>query len=108
MASKKNTIVKSGYDVLSLGDNTAAAKIRDVFNVLAHLPTGPPTLLTVQETARLLRCSASSLNKWRLIGRGPHFVYVGSRVRYRPTDIAEYINKQIRASTSAEQSPTAA
>ena len=108
MANKKNTILKSGYDLLSLGDNTAATKIRDVFDLLAHPPTGPPTLLTVEETARLLRCSVSSLNKWRLIGRGPHFVYVGSRVRYRPADIAEYVDKQIRASTSAEQSPTGA
>ena len=43
-------------------------------------------LLTVQEVAAQLRCSVSSLNKWRLTGNGPRFVYVGARVRYRAAD----------------------
>jgi len=61
--------------------------------------------LTVTEVAQLLRCSASSLNKWRLIGRGPRFVRVGSRIRYRPADIAAFVAEQTRASTSSEAPP---
>jgi|SoiMetStandDraft_2_1073263.scaffolds.fasta_scaffold279825_2 predicted DNA-binding transcriptional regulator AlpA len=57
-------------------------------------------LLTVAEVAELLRCSVSSLNKWRLSGDGPKFVYVGRRVRYRPADVTAYVVTQTRASTS--------
>jgi hypothetical protein len=39
-------------------------------------------LLTVGEAAALLRCSRHSLNRWRLTGKGPKFIYVGRRVRY--------------------------
>jgi excisionase family DNA binding protein len=62
--------------------------------------TGPPSLLTVQEVARILRCSVSSLNKWRVSGRGPRFVRVGSRVRYRINDVATWVAAQTRRSTS--------
>ena len=93
MPSKSNSILRCGYDILSFAGNTAAAVV--------------DPLLTVQETALLLRCSVSSLNKWRLLGRGPHFIRVGSRVRYRPIDVAAYIANQRRASTSAERPPPA-
>jgi predicted DNA-binding transcriptional regulator AlpA len=111
MPSKKPAILKSGYEILTFADNTAVAVAdpitRDAFDLLARGPRGPPILLTVQEVARLLRCSVSSLNKWRLTGQGPRFVRVGSRVRYRPTDIAAYVADQTRASTSAEKPPPA-
>jgi excisionase family DNA binding protein len=64
----------------------------------------PPTLgafLTVTEVAALLRCSKSSLDKWRLSGAGPKFVRVGSRIRYRAVDVAEFVAVQTRRSTSA-------
>ena len=57
-------------------------------------------LLTVGEAADILRCSVSSLNKWRCSGRGPRFVRVGSRVRYRRADLAKYISELTRSSTS--------
>jgi predicted DNA-binding transcriptional regulator AlpA len=57
-------------------------------------------LLTVHETAELLRCSVHSLNKWRLTGSGPRFVRVGARVRYRRSAIADFIEKSTRVSTS--------
>jgi hypothetical protein len=86
---KKNAIVKVGYDIVSFSESG---------------PNSLP-LLTVQEVAALLRCSVSSLNKWRLSGRGPPFVYVGRRVRYRPADIAAYIAECTRVSTSASGAP---
>ena len=49
-----------------------------------------------------LRCSVSSLNKWRLTGRGPPFVYVGHLVRYRPADLNAYIAARTVTSTSAK------
>jgi predicted DNA-binding transcriptional regulator AlpA len=64
-------------------------------------------LLTVEEAAEILRCSASSLNKWRGSGAGPRFVYIGNRIRYRTSDIIAYVNRQTRASTSASEAPAA-
>ncbi len=63
--------------------------------------TGLDRLLTVQEAADVLRCSVSSLDKWRLTGNGPQFVKVGARVRYRPADVAAYVARATRLSTSA-------
>ena len=57
-------------------------------------------LLTVGETAALLRCSIHALNKWRLTGSGPRFVYVGRRVRYRRADLASFVANSTRRSTS--------
>jgi predicted site-specific integrase-resolvase len=57
-------------------------------------------LLTPKETADILRCSVSSLNKWRLKGRGPRFTYVNNLVRYRSAAIAEYIAASERRNTS--------
>jgi hypothetical protein len=68
--------------------------------------TGLPSLLIVQEVARILRCSVSSLNKWRLSGRGPRFVRVGSRVRYRPPDVADWIAHATRRTTSESHGTT--
>jgi hypothetical protein len=72
-------------------------------------PTAPPQsvdlkfldqLHTVKEAAEFLRCSTFSLNKWRLTREGPKFIYVGRRVRYRAADLASFIAKSTRLSTS--------
>jgi len=57
-------------------------------------------LLTVDEAAKILRCSKASLDKWRLTGKGPMFVRVGRRVRYRRIDLADFIMRSTRFSTS--------
>jgi hypothetical protein len=105
--SKINTIAKAGFDVVSFtGDGVAVPleerhrRLLDHF-LTGHPSTGPPVLLTVGEVAALLRCSISSLNKWRCLGGGPDFVKVGSRVRYRLTDIATWVKDETRSSTSA-------
>jgi excisionase family DNA binding protein len=87
--SKKNAIAKIGRNVVSFDGS------------------GVGHLLTVEEVADLLRCSVSSLNKWRLTGRGPSFVRVGSRVRYSAADLITYIARRTATSTSAEIPPPA-
>jgi predicted DNA-binding transcriptional regulator AlpA len=52
---------------------------------------GNEALLTVSEVGRLLHCSKSALDKWRISGDGPRFVRIGALIRYRPADIAAYI-----------------
>jgi hypothetical protein len=65
-------------------------------------------LLTVGEAAAILRCSPHSLNRWRLTGDGPKFVYVGRRVRYRRADLIAFIAASTRNSTSDPGEPAAA
>jgi hypothetical protein len=107
---KQNAIAKIGKDVVTFGADPerdlpgkrghATGDIPPLFDPLTgHPATGPP-LLTVQEVAAVLRCSTSSLNKWRLLGLGPRFVRVGSRVRYHVNDIVAYVRAQTRSSTS--------
>jgi hypothetical protein len=61
------------------------------------------TLHDVGATAKILKVSKSSLNKWRLEGRGPRFLKVENRVRYADEDIAAYLAACRRSSTSATQ-----
>jgi hypothetical protein len=104
--SKINTITKAGFDVVTYGGDGAAVPLEEQHRRLlnhfltGHYPTGPPVLLTVGEVAALLRCSISSLNKWRCLGGGPTFVKVGARVRYRLPDVAAWITQERRTSTS--------
>lgn len=113
--SKPNTIRKVGKRVVSFADDPQRELPNkrgqlvgddsiDSFDFLTGCPATGPPLLTVQEVAVILRCSVSSLNKWRLSGLGPRFVRVGSRVRYAPADVVAYVSKQTRASTSSHVS----
>lgn len=49
------------------------------------------TLMTEIELSEQLNVSLASLRRWRLEGRGPRFVKVGSLVRYRPEDLDEWL-----------------
>ena len=91
---KKNTIRKVGYD--SRGSD------RDV------RPLSTDHLLDVEDVARILNCSVSILNKWRLLGKGPRFVRMGALVRYRPSDIHAFITARVASSTSGSEPPPAA
>jgi hypothetical protein len=70
-------------------------------NTVTSLPQPTDHLLTVGQAADVLQCSTSSLNKWRTWGRGPRFIKVERRVRYRSADLATYIENQTRSSTSS-------
>jgi predicted DNA-binding transcriptional regulator AlpA len=53
-----------------------------------------PQLLTETEISKQLSVSLAALRRWRLERRGPHFIKVGSLVRYRPEDVAEWLAAQ--------------
>lgn len=58
-------------------------------------------LLTTTEAADLLGVSKAFLERDRWAGARIPFIKVGSRsVRYRLNDLEEYIEKQVRLSTS--------
>jgi excisionase family DNA binding protein len=58
-------------------------------------------LLKQSEAAKLLRLSERTLERLRVSGLGPSFVKAGRSVRYRETDLAEWISRRVVGSTSA-------
>jgi excisionase family DNA binding protein len=52
------------------------------------------SLLTEQDVAKQLHVSLAALRRWRLEGRGPRFIKVGSLVRYRPEELEEWLSFQ--------------
>jgi endogenous inhibitor of DNA gyrase (YacG/DUF329 family) len=62
-------------------------------------------LLSVTETADLIGCSSSQLNKWRMVGEGPPFMKLGARVLYNPADLAAWLEEQKRRSTQDTGAP---
>ena len=46
-----------------------------------------------QQLADRWDLSQRTLERWRVIGQGPHFIKIGGRVVYRMEDILEYERK---------------
>ena len=60
-------------------------------------------LLTNDELADELGVHHSTTAQWRLIaGQGPRFIKVGASVRYRRSDIEEWLTSQTRAGTKTD------
>ena len=57
-------------------------------------------LLTTTQAADLLGLSPRTLESLRLRGGGPRFAKLPHAVRYRPEDLAEWIEAGLRTSTS--------
>lgn len=51
-------------------------------------------LLDETQVSELIGFSLACLRRWRLIGEGPEYKKVGSRVKYRPEDLAQWVDKQ--------------
>lgn len=45
------------------------------------------------EAARILGCTVACLRAWRQRKRGPAFIRVGRLVRYRPSELAEFMDR---------------
>ena len=59
-----------------------------------------PHLLTESEMAALVSKSVKWAQAARLNGGGPRFCKLGRAVRYRAVDVVEWINENVRTSTS--------
>jgi predicted site-specific integrase-resolvase len=57
-------------------------------------------LMTQQEVAALFDISMPVLANWRCAGKGPKFVKLGGRVKYRRDDIEAFIGSSVRQSTT--------
>ena len=64
--------------------------------------TNDPRLILLDQgrLAKLLGCSARTLERQRLDGTGIPFVRVGRLVRYRLADVTNFLGRQLRISTS--------
>jgi excisionase family DNA binding protein len=54
----------------------------------------PRELLTEKDAARVLSLSNRTLQTWRVRGAGPPFVRAGRAVRYRRSDLDEWVSTQ--------------
>lgn len=75
-------------------------------------PMNAPQLLTTSEAAKLLGVQAQTLRVWRLSGKGPSYVRLGSgrfaRACYTHEAIASWITARTFTSTSDETTRRAA
>lgn len=59
------------------------------------------TLLNTEQAAEFLGVQTRTLEKWRYEGRGPIFCSMSRRlVRYRRCDLDDFVEGQLRRSTS--------
>ncbi len=58
--------------------------------------------LTTQEAADLLRLKRNTLEVWRIQGRGPVFLKLGSRVLYERSALEDFAAASRRKSTSEQ------
>ncbi len=65
-------------------------------------------LIDQRAMSKMLRITTKTAEAWRSRGCGPRYVKVGSLVRYRKSDIREWIRRRTVDSTSRTTSDTAA
>jgi predicted DNA-binding transcriptional regulator AlpA len=58
------------------------------------------SLLTQKDAARILGLSVRTLERHRLAGTGPRFARFGRLIRYRQNDLIEWVDGNLRNSTS--------
>lgn len=63
----------------------------------------PVPLRDEHGAAAILAVTVSALRVWRRQGRGPPFVKVGRCVRYRPEDLRDFIQGNLRTSTAHKE-----
>jgi predicted DNA-binding transcriptional regulator AlpA len=51
-------------------------------------------LLTEHDVARITGLSVASVRRWRLLRQGPKYLKIGAAVRYRPEDIAAWLESR--------------
>ena len=53
-------------------------------------------LLTENEASEILNCTKAALRRWRRERRGPDFIKIGRLVRYRESDLLDFIDINTR------------
>jgi predicted DNA-binding transcriptional regulator AlpA len=58
-------------------------------------------VLEPEGVSDFLKVPEGTLANWRYLGKGPRFVKVGRRVRYRRSDVEAWLELHVRESTAA-------
>jgi predicted DNA-binding transcriptional regulator AlpA len=100
---------ESGRPPVAVEDDLPASQVPDLLGRKADPHPGrdadlPGRKLKVQEAARFLGLSVSTLNKLRLSGNGPPYMKLGRRVLYDLRDLEAWAAERKRNHTS-ERSP---
>lgn len=61
----------------------------------------PQYLKSKNQASRYLNISIPTLDRLLKSGRGPTFIKVGNQVRFRPEDLADYLNANSHKGTAA-------
>jgi predicted DNA-binding transcriptional regulator AlpA len=69
---------------------------------MPQLTTELPTLMNQKELAAYLGKSIAWCERSRWAGDGPKFIKLGRHVRYRISDVLDWINENVHESTSDE------
>jgi predicted DNA-binding transcriptional regulator AlpA len=51
-------------------------------------------LLTEHDVARITGLSVASVRRWRLLRQGPKYLKIGAAVRYKPEDVATWLESR--------------
>ena len=57
-------------------------------------------LMTPKQLADVLDVEVNTLANWRVLGRGPAFIRMGTTIRYDERDVQLFINQSRRRSTA--------
>ena len=64
----------------------------------------PDALWDETQTAAFLGLRRSTLQRWRWAGKGPRYLKVGGAVRYRLSDLSEFLEGAVRETNTGEES----
>lgn len=75
-----------------------------VTSLLSHETLGEKTmaspnqfsqgLLSERQVARITGMSVATVRRWRLLGQGPKYLKLNAAVRYRPEDVAAWLESR--------------
>jgi predicted DNA-binding transcriptional regulator AlpA len=51
-------------------------------------------LLTERDVARITGLSVATMRRWRLLRQGPTYIKIGAAVRYKPEDVAAWLDSR--------------
>ena len=85
---------------LKIDNSGMASHVGDPAPAGRLIPADPDALFFTNEAAYLAGLSPRTLEKLRIVGGGPKFVKLGRATRYRRRDLAEWIERRQRKSTS--------
>ncbi len=58
------------------------------------IPKALTDLLNEHDVARITGLSVASVRRWRLVRQGPKYLKIGAAVRYKPEDVAAWLESR--------------